>query len=298
MKRRLPNPAVTPAGNALAVLEPIRRLSRDLKKSARLMGRKQARYLTDLYYEVQEFRKAAGNMERSVSPGEPHEVVDWVFENSEIIENGIKRALGEFASAWMPGLWMQSLVGIGPVISAGMLAHLDVRLAETAGHFWRFAGLDPSVRWEKRTKRPWNAALKRLCWIAGDCFVKFQGHKDDFYGAFYVARKELEAKNNERKLYAEQARASLREKNFGKETEARKWYEKDQLPPARIHMRALRWTSKLFLSHLHHVMYFSYYGTVPPKPYVFDAPGDHRHFIEPPNWPFDEGRSLKELLVN
>lgn len=56
-----------------------------------------------------------------------------------------------------------SIHGIGPVISAGLLAHIDIHRAVTVGHIWRFAGLDPSVKWLKKTKRPWNAGLKVLC---------------------------------------------------------------------------------------------------------------------------------------
>ena len=182
----------------MSVLEPLRRLDRDLRSAARLMGRQQARYLVDLYYQVQEFRKASANMHRSIPEDEPCAVLDWVFENTERLESNIKKALGDFAAEWMPGRWMQSLVGIGPVISAGFLAHLDVRLAKTVGHFWRFAGLDPSMKWEKGQKRPWNAKLKTICWHAGQCFMRFSNRDECFYGKHYRSRKEFEVERNEK----------------------------------------------------------------------------------------------------
>ena len=53
------------------------------------------------------------------------------------------------------------------------------------------------------------------------------------------------------------------------------------LPPGRIHARARRYAVKLFVSHLHHVMYEAEFGTPPPKPYIFTRP-EHTHFIAPP----------------
>ena len=42
---------------------------------------------------------------------------------------------------------MLSIRGIGEVISAGLLAHLDVTKARHASGYWRFAGLDPTNDW-------------------------------------------------------------------------------------------------------------------------------------------------------
>lgn len=194
-----------------------------------------------------------------------------------------------------------SICGIGPVITAGLLSTLDVRKCKTAGHFWRFAGLDPTMKWEKGQKRPWNARLKCLCaFKVGESFVKVQGREKDFYGKLFAERKAQETDGNVRGNYAERAKESLAAKNFGKETEARKAYEAGHLPKAHIHARARRWTVKLFLSHVHHAMYEDYFGSPPPVPYVFShCEGDHRHYISPPNWPWSKGgRPLTELLID
>jgi hypothetical protein len=90
---------------------------------------------------------------------------------------------------------------------------------------------------------------------------------------------------------------SLREKNFGAETEARKHYEAGKLPPARLHMRALRYSVKLFLSHLHQVMFADYHGKPAPAPFPLEKLVGHTHVVPIPNWPFNGGgRSLRELL--
>lgn len=288
--------ALTDDGLDAGMMELIRRLDRDLRDASRLLGRKEARYLTDRYYQIQEFRKASAYQVRSAD-AEPNRVLAWVFESMRRMEDNVKRSLGEFTGEYRVGAWLQSLTGIGPVLSAGFLSHLDVRKAPTAGHFWRFAGLDPTVAWGKGQKRPWNARLKVLCFKAEDCFVKFCNHKNDHYGRLYLRRKEYEQARNDRGELADQARAALEKKNFGKETDARKHYEAGKLPPAHVHARAMRWTGKIFLSHLHHVMYVDYYGEEPPVPYAFEkCPGDHRHYVPIPNYPWDKpGKGLADM---
>ena len=89
------------------------------------------------------------------------------------MEGQIKRALEKYVDNHPVGSWLTSIHGIGPVIAAGLLAHIDIARAPTVGHIWRFAGLDPTTKWEKKTRRPWNAALKVLTWKAGESFVMF-----------------------------------------------------------------------------------------------------------------------------
>ncbi len=273
----------------LDTLEPLTRLSRDLKKAAVTLSPDEARYLVDLYYLTQEDRKRLDNqgkaMERSETP-EPHTVLDWFFGNVETLENDIRRALDTYSDSHPIGRWAKSIHGIGPVIAAGLLAHIDIRKAPTVGHIWRFAGLDPSVSWGKGQKRPWNAELKTLCWKIGQSFMKQSGNPKDFYGHLYVEYKARIAAKNEAGDYAEQAAGYLKAKNYGKETEAYKAYSEGRLPKAQIDARARRWAVKLFLAHLHAVWYEVEFGCPPPKPYVLEHLG-HAHEIKPPNWPME-----------
>jgi hypothetical protein len=138
------------------------------------------------------------------------------------------------------------------------------------------------VKWEKGTKRPWNGSLKRLCWIVGESFVKVSGLKSDTYGKIYRVRKDQEVRKSEAGDFREQAEASLREKKFGADTEARKHYEQGKLPPARLHLRAERYAVKLFLADLHTVWYWVHYQTLPPFPYVITHLG-HADYFGPPH---------------
>ena len=269
----------------MGAFEGVTKLSRDLAKASFTLSVDEARYLVDAYYMIQEYRKATKNQVDSlVKSGEPHDVIKWLFDQDATLENQIKRALDSWTDSLPPAKWAKSIVGIGPVISAGLAAHIDITRCPTVGHIWRFAGYDPTVKWLKKTKRPWNASLKTLCWKIGESFVKVSGHPKDFYGKLWLQRKGLEAERNEAGKFSEQAAQKLKDFKIDKKTEAYKWYSEGKLPPAHIHARAKRWAVKLFLAHYHHVAWTLTMGSEPPKPYVIAILG-HADLIKPPNFP-------------
>lgn len=300
-------------------LEPLARLSRDLKMASITLSHDEARFLVDAYYQMQENRIRSAHQVRSLAESEePHDVLKWLENNSHTLEESIKAALDRYSTAHKIGRWARSIRGIGPVLAAGLIAHIDIKKAPTAGHIWNYAGLNPSVEWERGQKRPWNAALKTLCWKIGESFVKVSNNENDFYGHVYRDRKVMETERNLSGAYAEQAAETLRKKRIGRETDAYQWYSGaltpdvarkiietsppagtarkragepgsgvPMLPPAHIHARAKRTAVKLFLSHLHHVWYEIDTGTKAPVPYAL-AHMAHAHFVEPPNWPMRE----------
>jgi hypothetical protein len=241
--------------------------------------------MVDAYYAMQEDRIRAAHQVRSLGEAaEPNSLMAWLLDQRESLEKQVARALDAYSAGHVIGQWMRSQAGIGPIIAAGMLAQIDITKAPTAGHIWRFAGLDPSVRWNKGEKRPWNASLKRLCWNAGESFVRVSGNEHALYGQLYKQRKEIEERKNAAGDFADQAAASLAAKKFGADTQARAHYEAGRLPPARVHLRAKRWSVKIFLSHLQEVWWEHDTGTKPPAPYAMAFAG-HAHKIPPPNWP-------------
>lgn len=266
-------------------LESIQRLTRDLRNAATTLSEREARFLVDAYYAMQKDRIRAAHQNRTLADNaEPHDVLSWLQAQRDTLEHQIARALDAYSAGRPEGRWARSITGIGPIIAAGLLCHIDIERCPTVGHLWRFAGLDPTLTWDRNTKRPWNGSLKRLCFLIGESFVKVSGLESDFYGKYYQQRKGYEQGKNEAGDYADQARASLAAKRFGEDTQAKKHYLTGKLPPARIHRRAERWAVKLFLSHLHHVMYELHHGKPPPAPFAFVHLG-HGHYIPPPNWP-------------
>lgn len=263
-------------------IESIARLNKDLKAASGLLTNVEARYLVDTYYSIQEYRKRTDNQIRQMwESGEPHQLSTWLAENIRCFENQIRRALDAYSDAQPIGRRMRTVVGVGPVIAAGFLAHIDITKAPTAGAIWRFAGVDPTLSWNKGEKRPWNAKLKTLCWKLGQSFLKTKGNEKSFYGSYFEARWKLEQEQNEAGAFAGQAAAKLAKYKIGKKTDAYKAYSVGKLPPAHILQRSLRWTVKLFLSHLHEAMYIEHYKTMPPRPYVLERMG-HVHEVKCP----------------
>ena len=255
-------------------------LSKDLRNAAKTMTDDEARFLVDSYYQMQANRIRSNNQIRQMSD-EPHDVLYWLSEQSTVLERNVKSALNVYSNAHPIGQRIRTVIGVGEVIASGLIAHIDIKKASTAGAIWKFAGLDPTIEWKKKTKRPFNAQLKVLCWKLGESFVKVSGNEKAFYGKIYRERKELEVKRNDNGDFAKQAEEVLEKKNIGKTTVAYKHYSNGKLPPAHIQARSTRYTVKLFLSHLHEVWYQHEYNKAPPKPFVLEH-GGHAHKIEPP----------------
>lgn len=290
------------------------KLSSDLRTAAESMTPHQARFLVDAYYQMQDSRIRTGNQVKATERAEePHAVLDWVKNYNLQLEKQILAALDRFSKRHPMGIWARSNSGVGPVIAAALIAHIDITKAPTVGHIWRFAGLDPTTKWEKGQKRPWNAALKVVCWKLGQSFVKVSGDPEAYYGQQYLARKGYEMARNNRGGNVEAALAGAQK--VAKSTEAYLWlaghypagtYEAwsrlpqekraaylesaklpeptglPVLPPGQIQARATRWTAKLFLSHLHNEWYWHHYHKAPPLPYPIAHLG-HAHYLPAPN---------------
>ena len=189
-------------------IESLHRLTRDIKQASVTLAPAEVRYLVDAYYQMQENRKAAENQVRALTTsGEPHEVIRWLADNAALLERNVKAVLDVHTSSTPIGRWAKSVVGIGPVIAAGLAAHIDITKAPTVGHIWRFAGLDPTMTWEKGEKRPWNADLRTLCWKVGQSFMKVSNRENDFYGHLWRDRKAREETKNLAGAFVDQARA-------------------------------------------------------------------------------------------
>jgi hypothetical protein len=256
------------------------KLDKDLLKASSTMTDHQARFLVDTYYQMQDARIRSSAQVRGLEEeAEPSEVMTWVGEINLSLEENIKKALGKYALGHPIGKWSMGIKGIGPVISSGLLAYVDITKAPTVGHIWRFAGQDPTSVWNKGEKRPWNANLKTLCWKMGECFVKTKNKDEDIYGKIYEERKVYEVEKNERLEYKDQADAGA--KRVDKKTKAYKSYIIGKLPDGHIHARAKRYAVKLFLSHWHDVAYRHHYKQAPPLPYPIAHMG-HTHFRPAP----------------
>lgn len=139
-----------------AIYEPIRRLTADMRKAAETMSDAEVRYLIDLYYAQQENRKRGQNQLRAArEDGEPNSFIDFMAYQVESLEGVCNSALQIVAKRTRTGRWCMAIKGISGVLTAGLLAGLDVRKSPSCSGFWRFVGLDPTWEWlgkEKATK--------------------------------------------------------------------------------------------------------------------------------------------------
>jgi transposase IS116/IS110/IS902 family protein len=353
-----------------------------------------ARWLVDFYYAVQDYRIQASGQVRSIKQdadqGPQVPLFEWVLKQMEVSEKEISKALSDYSNGQVAGRWARTITGIGPTLAAGLLAHIDIERAPTAGHIWSFAGLNPEMKWEKGQKRPYNAKLKVICWRIGDSFVKQSGRAyetvtsestddleraaskdgideeeravqtesavqeepvdnaesagvheravsaestmdeeradrdestgpreraasgesadekeradesestvsiervllaepakpEDLYCWLYARRKKQEIERNDAGVFSAQAARSLLERKI-RDKGLRATYEAGKLPPGRLDLRARRYAVKLFLAHLHHVLYEDHFEESPPKPYILTRE-EHVHYIGPPGWP-------------
>lgn len=264
-------------------LDLVEKLSKDVRLAAKTMTHQQARFFVDDYYKLQRHRMTASNQFRAARQSEePDSISQWMFENFLTLEGEIQKVLHTYAKSQPLGQWALSVHGIGPVLAAGLLAHIDISKVNSAGGIWNFAGLAPGIKWDKGQKRPFNAKLKVLAWKIGLSFVMTSGGENAYYGRIYRERKQYEIARNESGALADQAEAKLREFKIGKETDAYKAYSQGKLPDAHIDMRARRYAVKMFLSHYFHVGYVLLHGEQPPKPFSIGILG-HKDLILPPN---------------
>ncbi len=271
--------------NSTETVESIIKLSKDLKKAAATLKESEVRFLVDAYYQQQADRIRSDARARELSKaGEPHEILNWLGTQSLTLEKQIKSVLDVYVKHHIMGKWLMSIDGIGPVISAGLLAHIDINIANTAGKIWSFAGIASGKldsKWEKGEKRPWNATLKTLCWKIGESFVKVSNKEGAIYGNMYALKKAQLLAKNEAGGNKQLAEDYLAKYTFGKTTDAYKCYIVGKLPPAHIHAQAKRYAVKMFLSHFQSVWYEKHHGVPAPMPFVIAHLG-HVDYIAPP----------------
>lgn len=262
-----------------------RMLNKDVRNMEVDLDRRSARELVSLYYDLQKARLGYNNQVRDlVKAGSPHDLLSYYATVIEMLEKSLVAPLDHFGDQFVVGQWAKSQYGIGPVITAGLVAHIDIAKAPTAGAIWRYAGVDPTIKWEKNQKRPFNAQLKTLTWKIGQSFMKFSNKEQCFYGHLYKQDKARRIEKNENGDYAEFAKHLLATKNW-KPSPTKTCLQDGVLPPGQIDAQARRFAAKIFLSHYHAVAYQAHHGTPAPRPYIIEH-GGHVHEIAIPNNPF------------
>lgn len=217
----------------------LRRHERAAELIARLASKEaisssEARDLVRVYYRLQKFRIMTTNQARALNKlGEVVVSLGIFAEVFELLEKQCESVLDVYTAAHPMGSWMRKIYGIGPVLSAGLLAHIDIKRVDNIGRVYSFAGLVPpeEIVYEPGKRRSYNKDLKVLCFKIGRSFVMFSGHPACYYGHLYKEIKNEMVKRNERGDYAETARRKL-ESAMGKLSEAQQRRLRERLEGA------------------------------------------------------------------
>lgn len=205
--------------------------------------------IVELYYDCQEHRKRHAAKKRTE---EKRELDKWFDDYLQFGEVLIQKKLQKWVETGAPAesQWAYGVYGIGPVLAAGLAAHIDVTKADSPSAVWKFAGLAPGFdKRVKKQKLPFNGRLKTLCWKVGDSFVKFSGQEECFYGKIYREFKAEEIRRNESGHYKEAAAEQLRIKDWKDDTITKARLLEGKLSDKHLDMKARRRVVKIFLTH-------------------------------------------------
>lgn len=237
------------------------------------------------YYTVQNQRIALNNqVKAAIRAGADCTMLEHYCNQFMVTEKNIKIYLDTYTDNHPIGEWMKGIVGIGPVIAAGLLSYLDITKVRTSGGFLRYIGWDGETpRRKKGEKLTHNPKARTLCWKLGNSFRMRYNDPNCYYGKLYEAKKAYYKEKNENLEYAERAKKILSEYNYSDGTNSKEAYLAGKLPDAQIDAMAIRFCIKIFLSHLFDVWYMWEYGEYPPVPYAKAHLG-HVHIDSVPNW--------------
>lgn len=139
----------------------------------------EARYLQDIYYQMQEKRIVVESQLRAIKQGVDGDKEDtnnvsfleYYYYNTKLMEEQIKKALEAFTDSFYISRWAKQVTGIGPVIATCLAANLELTVNEDgtdtdmhAGSWWAYCGLNDN-------NRPWigkTEATKIVNEIVGD----------------------------------------------------------------------------------------------------------------------------------
>jgi hypothetical protein len=261
-------------------------VDQELRVVARRLPDREAAYLCRHYFDIQRRRVAAQNQCFAADKnGEPSHFASALAKQYSAVETWIRVVLNIYTESHHLGGVIRAVHGIGPVISATVLATVDFGRITSVSQVWRRAGLDPSVGvLEPGKPRPWVWALKQACFFAAQSFVRFSGHPRCYYGRWYRYFKADELSRNERGHYAAVARAKLAAATKTAEGEyARALWSAGKLTAAHLERRAQRRTAKLWLGHIATVCHQLATGEPLARPYVIEHLGHVDEIVPPPH---------------
>lgn len=139
----------------------INRIDKDIRQSVKNMSLREARYLADAYYQMQNDRIREGNRNRQAEKaGESSEAINWLHQQSFSLEKRVGQMLDIWSDNHPVTRWAKRNKGIGPVFSSVLFAYFDIEKAPHAGHLHSYCGLLPVTVWMSAEK--FEKELKKI----------------------------------------------------------------------------------------------------------------------------------------
>lgn len=138
-------------------LELVDRIKRDFLEfvgtDIATLSRDETRFMVSQFYDLQENRMQSDNRIKALAnKNAPKSALQFIRDQIYMSEKNVEKILVAFSKSQEIGKWAQSIPGIGPILSAALIAHIDITKAPTVGHIWSFAGLNPTSSWLGRVK--------------------------------------------------------------------------------------------------------------------------------------------------
>jgi len=268
------------------IVEPVVRLRADVKRdlfSDDIMTREEIRQLVSTFYEQQDNRiRAAGRQRELAAVERQHSAITYATNQASLLETNIQAMLQvAVEQSGEMGEWLMSLHGIGPVLAAGILAHINMEIVQVAGQIHSYAGMTPGKTREKGKKLTYNPELKKMFWKVGQSFVRANNPEVNTYRRIYDERKLYEQAKNLAGDYKSQADDILAAKKI-EAADYKATLEKGMLSDGHIDARCKRYAVKMFISHYFELAYFSLHQELPVRPFVIEHLG-HIDYVRPPN---------------
>lgn len=128
------------------------KITKELKCSMITCSTSDIRFCVQSYYQLQDLRIALGgqlrSIEQSASAGSDvgsapqAQVLQWLFNNILGLETEVKKALDIWSDSNEVASWCKKVMGIGPVLSAGLVVYFDITKAPSVSHFYSYSGLN------------------------------------------------------------------------------------------------------------------------------------------------------------
>lgn len=181
------------------------------------------REIADAYFQIQKLRVSVGNrvvaMEKHRAISELNKEFLVSLHNRLLeMERDCVRYAKDYIASHPVWPWLKTVKGVGPVLAMSILSYIDIEKADTISALWRYAGLGvvdgKAEKPAKGEKLHYNKRLKTRVYLLGVSFLRTGGKFSEIY---------YREKERQQQLHPD-------------------------LPPLRIHFRAVRKMMKVFLA--------------------------------------------------